>query len=1462
MCVCIRLCEDTPPGVMVEVSGACGMRSTSDAAAAAAAAGQHGQRLLQRPQPRSCRIPQGQGSHAQQPVTGPAEAAAQQRGSTAGTTHACRGGTRSNSPNVTHMRWLAKLEDENPNNQRGDIKRVHSRSRKRQGGEVQGLRGGCAVKHAVLGPADCSRCLPAGLERNRHAALQMSRMEASKAGCLHLHNRTQEQGQQLESTSMSSTAGQPTAAAMASSFAATEKFRVTMQDNDGSSQRVTVQLSLDGLKILNQDGSRTMRSYNLRNVARWDLMDTSTVIWTKADVDLEERALTLSSDPTTVRNVVDTLAMCCMQLAEIIQEKDRAAASNLEELASGNGKTKKAQKLPSVDAVEYWRAPDKAGWLQSQSEVMKMWRRRWFVLKQGYLFRFLSPDVSESVKPRGVVDLSKVQDVRDGRGVTGKANTVQLKTASGGSVCYVCESGVDDSEAAPGSSSRERHRSSSGRDRHVGGGSSNSSAAEWAKQVERSLSQGAGGSSRRGNGSSGMNGSAMVSVVNYAGGSGSGSGSGANRSSAPPAAAMYDPYSGGGGGGDYGGISSYSQISGCVRLAGPARQLLLLVRRTQQLDAGVKRNETNNKIDVSATRSRAGPLLSGVGAALKAVLWLCALAFCALVLHTAVARCATIHDTYIMAQQQRQRTCCRCGQDNFCSRLAASFIASRVWRWEVCQVAQGAAVTSLMQQMVEAVDAGASVGLALAEELLAEAMEPSAGVGPELAEEQLTEAVDAGACVGPELVEEQGREEAMQETKQQVKGRLQACLTATDAMQAELGEESSREQLEALEVPNSDLAAQAQQAPGAGAAAQAGIEQLIARLAASATEVKKELLGCTATMAKGMQQLHYAHVEHLDHDRAAEAAASHQPSPAGAACSGCSRRQAVVSPSSRRRGMQQSRLRHASSTAVAGDSSAGLACLQPHPRPAAPSMLAEHDRRQYSARQWQRLATGQPPVAVRGRPGQASPHSAAPSPPAMVEALAIRRDWQQGSRSLLGLGWLGFGRPSKTPGSVTHAVAAVRVGQVAAAQLTGQLQLQLQTLQLRSLWRLRQLSRRGSRLQQRAQQHLPAAVGVSLAGGTAAPAAVARRKRGRGTSFAGIGVAAAAAGDWEAVAQLARGSRSASLRARGPGAAAAAASSEAAVHATAGVARAQPARCGRSGRASAAVAGWAAAADTAEQQEAAARPGMSDVGEMAGGGPEQAGRGAAEATDGAAADKWHEKRRVAAGSIGSKRERSAAGHDAEEEEEENQDADHAAAAAAGGSKPARQHRSWLGSLFGRLIDGAAVEGGPEAQQQQRVVTQGTESSPSVTQQVVALRLTLEPRMMLLALQAQAGAGARAGGGAWDVRAAGRILLQGAGSAGPGSSGSGFNSGGSGISGTGTGNVQRGSGGTTMDMTAAADTGTDTNGCPESSLDVDGGTLQLRLRQRCWHIYYQRPTQTNSDIGGAARGSTETGKRLA
>jgi hypothetical protein len=40
-----------------------------------------------------------------------------------------------------------------------------------------------------------------------------------------------------------------------------------------------------------------------------------------------------------------------------------------------------------------------------------------------------------------VVDLSSVQDVREGRGATGKPNTLQLVTANGAAVAYVVDTG-------------------------------------------------------------------------------------------------------------------------------------------------------------------------------------------------------------------------------------------------------------------------------------------------------------------------------------------------------------------------------------------------------------------------------------------------------------------------------------------------------------------------------------------------------------------------------------------------------------------------------------------------------------------------------------------------------------------------------------------------------------------------------------------------------------------------------------------------------------------------------------------------------------------------------------------------------------------------------------------------------------------------------------------------------------
>lgn len=100
------------------------------------------------------------------------------------------------------------------------------------------------------------------------------------------------------------------------------------------------------------------------------------------------------------------------------------------------------QALPIADEIEFWHGAEKEGWLYSQGEYIKNWRRRWFVLKQGHLFRFATRDINPASKPRGVVDLSQVSDVSDGRSTTGRSTSLKLSTATG-HVCYIADSETD-----------------------------------------------------------------------------------------------------------------------------------------------------------------------------------------------------------------------------------------------------------------------------------------------------------------------------------------------------------------------------------------------------------------------------------------------------------------------------------------------------------------------------------------------------------------------------------------------------------------------------------------------------------------------------------------------------------------------------------------------------------------------------------------------------------------------------------------------------------------------------------------------------------------------------------------------------------------------------------------------------------------------------------------------------------
>eukprot|EP00891_Asterochloris_glomerata_P002471 jgi/Astpho2/2471/Aster-04196 len=352
-----------------------------------------------------------------------------------------------------------------------------------------------------------------------------------------------------------------------------ERFNLQMLSEDGyDSDRVVVVIGLDGLLIKTADGSRTLRKYPLNHISRWALRGSSLVLYTKLPADVEERTVTLQASEGTIRSVLDTLTSCCMQMCELLESSNtseqRQAATSITNLLSG-GARKKAS-LPAQEDVEFWHKPEKMGWLQSQGEHLRTWRRRWFVLKQGFLFRFGDQNVVASSKPRGIVDLSKVTDVCSGRDTTGKPNSITLSTATG-AVHYVADSeteqvewlsalegavsrivrlvaGVDDEEPAP-ASKRKTSRSDSGGDRN------------WAQQLEssfaaHSIGGGGGGGSSRGRDSAGGYDSGpsqrdsrkhkdtMVSVIGY------------DSASAPP--------SGRDGGGSRGGAGYPGNYAGMI----------------------------------------------------------------------------------------------------------------------------------------------------------------------------------------------------------------------------------------------------------------------------------------------------------------------------------------------------------------------------------------------------------------------------------------------------------------------------------------------------------------------------------------------------------------------------------------------------------------------------------------------------------------------------------------------------------------------------------------------------------------------------------------------------------------------------------------------------------------------------------------------------------------------------------
>ncbi|WPT18171.1 Pleckstrin-like proteiny domain-containing protein 1 [Picochlorum sp. SENEW3] len=205
-----------------------------------------------------------------------------------------------------------------------------------------------------------------------------------------------------------------------------ETFSVQVAPENGQPYTVMLEIGMEGVDIRNSEGSMSLMKIPLETISRWSMRGSRLLLFTKNSRG-EEHIVTLVGSQYTIRSVLDTLTSCCMQMAEILEN---------EEEQSRRREPVKVE-LPSSDQVVFWSEPEKSGWMHSQGEHIKTWRKRWFILKDGYLFRFSSPDVDSKSVPRGVVDLSQVSHVGDGHEGTGKENSICLSGVGGDTYFFV-----------------------------------------------------------------------------------------------------------------------------------------------------------------------------------------------------------------------------------------------------------------------------------------------------------------------------------------------------------------------------------------------------------------------------------------------------------------------------------------------------------------------------------------------------------------------------------------------------------------------------------------------------------------------------------------------------------------------------------------------------------------------------------------------------------------------------------------------------------------------------------------------------------------------------------------------------------------------------------------------------------------------------------------------------------------
>lgn len=238
------------------------------------------------------------------------------------------------------------------------------------------------------------------------------------------------------------------------------RFKMTFKGEFGETQSVYCEIGMDGVKLIDTYNGSCLETFPLNVISRWAVRDKDTFLfWSGKDggsgsgsgTSAKQRQVELKGSAKDVSNILDTITAACMQLCEMIEKKDhqRKLMGEDEDEGEGEGASTSAEKKGFVgwiagkvkpgsvedgedatsaipEGVEYWKQPDYDGWMQSQGEHIKTWRKRWFVLKDGYLFRFLNDKVAPQSKPRGVINLGMCLEIAKPAKDASQGATIQV----------------------------------------------------------------------------------------------------------------------------------------------------------------------------------------------------------------------------------------------------------------------------------------------------------------------------------------------------------------------------------------------------------------------------------------------------------------------------------------------------------------------------------------------------------------------------------------------------------------------------------------------------------------------------------------------------------------------------------------------------------------------------------------------------------------------------------------------------------------------------------------------------------------------------------------------------------------------------------------------------------------------------------------------------------------------------